>query len=68
MKQNEINDKILDSTIPWFDQSSLDDISTSTQKPQKKGPQRRKLKLHWSSFYDWFLIQATLFKQKENES
>ena len=35
MKQNEINDKTHDSTIPWLDQSSLDDISTSTKKSQK---------------------------------
>ena len=39
MKQNEIND---DLTIPWLDQSSLDDISTSTQESLKKGTTEKK--------------------------
>ena len=44
MKQNEINDndKTLDSTLPWFYLTSLDEIPTSTQKSQKKGPTKKK--------------------------
>ena len=44
MTQNEINDndKTLDSTLPWFDLSSLD---TSTQKSQKKVATKKKLEV-----------------------
>ena len=51
MTQNEINDndKTLDSTLPWFDLSSLDEILTSTQKSQKKRATKKKAEVAFDS-------------------